>query len=40
MLSLPPPIREFLPERAVRSVFAGFMVVVGQHLLSEALALF
>jgi uncharacterized membrane protein YfcA len=33
-------IREFLPERAVRGVFAAFMVVVALLLLSEALGLF
>jgi uncharacterized membrane protein YfcA len=33
-------IREFLPERAVRGVFAVFMVVVALRLLSEALGLF
>ena len=33
-------IRELLPERAVRGVFAAFMVVVALRLLSEALGLF
>jgi uncharacterized protein len=33
-------IREVLPERAVRGVFAIFMVVVALRLLSEALGLF
>ena len=33
-------IRELLPERAVRGVFAAFMVVVALRFLSEALGLF
>ena len=33
-------IREVLPERAVRGVFAVFMVVVAQRLLGEAPGLF
>jgi len=33
-------IRELLPPRAVRGVFAAFMVVVALRLLSEALGLF
>jgi uncharacterized membrane protein YfcA len=33
-------IWELLPARTVRGLFAAFMVVVGQRLLSEALGLF